>query len=239
LPSLLSPASSTRNRSTRARCRLAREVWIIELFRTYRQLTYSFKINGARHRSRHVRCCARKPHQGDRRPLTQTPARQYVLSAAIFYDSDPYSLQDSLAYSCVCGNGISPNASQYSQTIPYFLCTQSNTNCVNNCGGDSTCQSSCRDDNPCGAQNPTRVNTSTISTMSATATGGSAASGTGSGSGGQVFSGFGGSSGAASATATGSSNSKSSAPALVINVGPVYGLALVVASFLTGFALLL
>ena len=67
--------------------------------------------------------------------------------------------------------------------------------------------------------------------MSATATGGSA-------SGGQVYSGFGGS-GGAGASATGSSDTKSSAPAVVINIGQVYGLGIVAASLLAGFTILL
>lgn len=36
--------------------------------------------------------------------------------------------------------------------------------------GDNECAGACRDDNPCGAQEPTRLNTSTIDSMSPTAT---------------------------------------------------------------------
>lgn len=49
-----------------------------------------------------------------------------------------------LDYSCVCASGLSPNATEYSQTIPYFICTEYNTQCVANCGRDSACASSCR-----------------------------------------------------------------------------------------------
>jgi hypothetical protein len=84
-------------------------------------------------------------------------------------------------------NGQQPNSSQYSLTIPYYICTETNNQCVNNCGGNSACQSSCRQDHPCGAQDPPRVNTaSASSTMSATATGDAAAS-----SGSMVYTGFG------------------------------------------------
>ncbi|KAL4957843.1 hypothetical protein BDW69DRAFT_147964 [Aspergillus filifer] len=62
---------------------------------------------------------------------------------------------DTLVYSCVCSNGQTPNASEYSQTIPYYLCTEQNNRCVDACAQtDSSCQSACRTDNPCGAQNP-------------------------------------------------------------------------------------
>lgn len=73
-----------------------------------------------------------------------------------------------LTYSCVCDNGISPNVSEYSQTLPFFICQEWGTQCVSNCGnGNTACQSACTADHPCGAQNPTRQNTSTLSkTMS-------------------------------------------------------------------------
>ncbi|KAL4883766.1 hypothetical protein BJY04DRAFT_216107 [Aspergillus karnatakaensis] len=79
---------------------------------------------------------------------------------------------DTLEYSCVCDNNKSPNASEYSQTIPYFICTEQNNRCVNECAQtDASCQTQCRTDNPCGAQNPTRVNTtSTTAGTSATDT---------------------------------------------------------------------
>jgi hypothetical protein len=49
-------------------------------------------------------------------------------------------IQATLDYSCVCGNGLSPNATEFSQTLPYFICTQYGTNCVAGCGGDNLCQ---------------------------------------------------------------------------------------------------
>ncbi|KAL3479031.1 hypothetical protein BJX99DRAFT_95727 [Aspergillus californicus] len=82
---------------------------------------------------------------------------------------------DTLTFSCVCDNGQSPNTSEYSQTIPYFLCTEQNERCVNACPQtSSSCQTNCRTDNPCGAQNPRPANTTstagTSSTTSATST---------------------------------------------------------------------
>ncbi|KAK1138922.1 hypothetical protein N8T08_001662 [Aspergillus melleus] len=54
-----------------------------------------------------------------------------------------------LDYTCICSNGQSPNASEYSETIPYFICSEQNNKC-----------------------NPKRVNTttatSTVSTPAAT-----------------------------------------------------------------------
>ncbi|KAJ5306715.1 hypothetical protein PENANT_c003G01525 [Penicillium antarcticum] len=77
-----------------------------------------------------------------------------------------------LNYECVCSNGVSPNATEYSQTIPYYTCTEHNNQCVTNCNGDSSCQYDCRSDNPCGARAPKHYNltTTTASTATATAT---------------------------------------------------------------------
>ncbi|BAE55689.1 hypothetical protein BDV35DRAFT_407571 [Aspergillus flavus] len=47
--------------------------------------------------------------------------------------------QKSLVYSCICSNNQSPNASEYSQTIPYFECTEKNNQCVKNCDGEQQC----------------------------------------------------------------------------------------------------
>lgn len=78
------------------------------------------------------------------------------------------NLQDQLSYTCVCENGISPNITQYSQTLPFYICQEWGTQCVNNCNGDNTCAQSCRSDHPCGAQSPYRGNASISSTMSST-----------------------------------------------------------------------
>jgi hypothetical protein len=51
---------------------------------------------------------------------------------------------DALTYTCICDDGSSPNITQYSQTLPYFICTQWGNNCVAACNGDNNCQSKCR-----------------------------------------------------------------------------------------------
>lgn len=120
--------------------------------------------------------------------------------------------------------------------MPYYICTENNQLCVQNCGnGNNACASSCREDHPCGAQDPTRVNTSTISTMIATATDGSA-SATGSD---VVYTGFGGSGAAETTAASSSSTPESAAARLVLNAGEMYGLGVVAAGIFTGFAFFL
>ncbi|KAI5366254.1 hypothetical protein Slin15195_G077760 [Septoria linicola] len=87
---------------------------------------------------------------------------------------------DVLTYACVCENGLSPNVSEYSNTLPYSICTEWGTQCVSNCAGNTECQSNCRTQHPCGAQNPTRQNTSTLMRSSTTSSGGAGATGSGS-----------------------------------------------------------
>lgn len=147
----------------------------------------------------------------------------------------------SLTYSCVCSNGLAPNASEYSQTLPYFICTQYNTDCQNNCGNDNTCAAACVQDHPCGAQNPTKVNTSTITTMPATTTNGAAAASTAS-DGSVVYTGFGGGSAATTTTAAAASSSgsgSSAATRVIVNIGQVYGLGVVAAGIFAGFAFMI
>ncbi|KAJ5475125.1 hypothetical protein N7539_008191 [Penicillium diatomitis] len=134
-----------------------------------------------------------------------------------------------LDYHCICSNNITPNASQYSETMPYFICTEANNQCVNRCSAaDSSCQSLCRTQHPCGAQNPIRVNvttTASTSTASMTATGSNTATGTGTS----------GASGAAqSHEATGGS-----ARVQLGEISQIYGLGVLVAGVAAGFAGLL
>ncbi|KAI9828918.1 MAG: hypothetical protein M1826_005841 [Phylliscum demangeonii] len=147
-------------------------------------------------------------------------------------DCDP----STLIFHCICSNGLSPNASEYSQTIPYYLCTETNNQCVANCGGNSACQSACREQHPCGAQAPKRVNTSSSST---TATATDAASSAPSPS---LFTTFGG----APLPAKTANPQKSTASSfssfvdMAATVGRGGGLAVVTSSaLLAGFALLL
>jgi hypothetical protein len=142
-------------------------------------------------------------------------------------DCDP----STLTYDCVCGNGQSPNSSEYSQTLPYFICTEYGNQCVAGCGGNTACQSACRDNHPCGAQSPTRVNVTTTSSTTATSTLGAGAS---SGTAGVVYTGVGGA--AATTTASSSSNKKSGSQA-ALDLGRSYGLAVVFAGLFAGFAM--
>ncbi|KAK5124208.1 hypothetical protein LTR85_001911 [Meristemomyces frigidus] len=148
-----------------------------------------------------------------------------------------------LTYSCVCSNGLSPNLTEFSQTLPYYVCSEWGNQCVANCAGDNTCASNCRSQHPCGAQNPVRQNTSTLSsTMSKTATTLPAGATT---SGGQtVYTGFGGS----AASSTGSSGQASAAASAggaasirvaALNAGQTFGLLGLAGALFGGFAILL
>ncbi|KAE8354164.1 hypothetical protein BDV28DRAFT_147408 [Aspergillus coremiiformis] len=119
---------------------------------------------------------------------------------------------DSLSYSCICSNNLSPNASEYSQTIPYFVCTEENNQCVTGCNGESSCQSDCRSKHPCGAQEPKRVNTTTSATQTAQAT-------------------------TSLPPFTGVPSQNGIGPSVELN--QVYGLAIVMTGFFAGFATLL
>ncbi|TEY49824.1 hypothetical protein BOTCAL_0283g00100 [Botryotinia calthae] len=138
---------------------------------------------------------------------------------------------DTLNYACICGNGLSPNASEYSLTLPYFICTQYATNCVNNCTSCvnncsevNICQAACRDDNPCGAQNPTRINTTSSTTQSSTGTAGASSTNA------VAYTGLGGSS---------STSTPKSGAQMTMDFGKSYGLAVVFTGLFAGFALVM
>jgi hypothetical protein len=138
--------------------------------------------------------------------------------------ADGINLQKSLTYGCVCSNGLQPNISQYTLTLPYFTCTEWGTQCVKRCGQNNECSRECREGNPCGALDPPKPNvTSTTTTGSATGT--AAATSTGP----IVFNGLG---GEASSTSTPPRNGAAS-----LSVGNWLGFIPVAAGLAAGFAM--
>lgn len=134
-----------------------------------------------------------------------------------------------LTYGCLCGNNLQPNVSEYTLTLPYFVCTEWGTQCEKACGSDSTCAASCRQDHPCGAQKPKTNYTTTSSTMESTA------APTATTTSNQVFDGIPGAT--TTPTQQAASNNKNSAAA--IEFGRGYGLFVVAGSLFAGFAMML
>ncbi|KAI0539603.1 hypothetical protein GGR58DRAFT_228017 [Xylaria digitata] len=132
-------------------------------------------------------------------------------------DCDPMAL----TYGCVCENGMSPNLSEYSLTLPFFICQEWGNQCVADCGSDTACASDCRENHPCGALNPTRVNeTTSSSTGTPTETGAAATS-----SAGQIYDGLGGNDGDSNSGSS-NSNDKNGASSLLQYGSIVGGVAL-------------
>lgn len=157
---------------------------------------------------------------------------------------------DTLDYSCECGDGLRPNVTQYTQTMPFFICQEWGNQCVTACNGDNACSSACRQDHPCGAQDPIRPNSSTISsTMSSSASRtASEAGATTDSSGGTIYSGFGGASStgdSSSAEESSSSSASSDAAdssagrAAALEFGHTFGILALAGAFFGGFALVL
>ncbi|RFU77711.1 hypothetical protein TARUN_4529 [Trichoderma arundinaceum] len=148
--------------------------------------------------------------------------QQLTTKVTLVNDCNPKTL----SYGCLCGNNQQPNISEYTLTLPFFICQEYVVQCVANCDGDNTCASSCQQDNPCGATNPKRYNTTssaTTSTPEPTSTTAGADT---------IFTDTpgGGSSG-------GKGGKGSMAPPMV-EIGRSYGLAVVLGSMFVGFAML-
>lgn len=137
-----------------------------------------------------------------------------------------------LTYSCTCASGASPNATEYSQTLPFYICQEWGNQCVKGCGQNNVCSNDCRANHPCGAQSPTRLNSSTL-TSTRGPTGSGTANSAGATTTGPALTGFGGA--AATTTAAGGKGAATAA----MNLGQSYGLAIVFAGFFAGFAMIL
>lgn len=135
---------------------------------------------------------------------------------------------DTLTYGCICGDGLQPNVSEYSLTLPYFVCQEWGNQCVAKCGNSNTCASDCRQNHPCGAQDPTKVNTTKTATVTtASATGSSTNTDD------TIYTDV----GSSTSTSTADSKDKGGA-AMALEAGSRWGLAVVLGSMFAGFALL-
>lgn len=135
---------------------------------------------------------------------------------------------DNLTFDCVCDNGVSPNITQFSQTLPFFICQSWGQQCVKACNGISSCQDACITDHPCGAQDPFLGNASTSASQSSATPTGSASS-----SSGIPITGFG---GAAPTSTSSSNNGAASVPYIP---GATMSMAALFGSVFLGFAILL
>lgn len=133
------------------------------------------------------------------------------------------SLQDALTYGCLCGNNQRPNVSEYTLSLPYFICTEWGRQCVAACSNDG-CRSDCLQNNPCGATDPKRYNATSTASASATASTTDEVNAINTnGPGGGSDSG---------------SNSGKKGAGIALEAGRTYGLAVVMTGLFAGFALL-
>ncbi|CAO3573476.1 unnamed protein product [Mortierella alpina] len=66
-----------------------------------------------------------------------------------------------LDFICECSDGAAPNITEYTYTIPYFLCTAENQECIQNCKlSDNNCYTGCTQKRNCTAEFPKNYNQS-------------------------------------------------------------------------------
>lgn len=130
--------------------------------------------------------------------------------------------QESLTFECVCGNGKEANLTEYSLTLPFYVCQEKGTRCVEDCGSNSNCASDCWEKNPCGATNPQRSNATTTSGLPD-------ATGTQTDDRNTVFTGRPGQEGSGGDGGSGAG---------ALNAAGAYGMAVVVGGLFAGFAML-
>lgn len=127
---------------------------------------------------------------------------------------------DNLIYSCICDDGTKPNQTEYSEIIPYYLCTHQQSDCIAACKVNADCSENCKKINPCGATAPKQYNvTATSALPSATST--SSASPQQSSSYPEAFDG-----------------KPSSATSVITQANSAYGLGLLAAGFALGLGLI-
>ncbi|KAH7156547.1 hypothetical protein EDB81DRAFT_394387 [Dactylonectria macrodidyma] len=143
---------------------------------------------------------------------------------------------ESLTYGCICSNNKQPNVSEYSLSLPYFVCQEWGNQCVDACNNNA-CASSCREDHPCGALNPEKINSTSTATgtqVSATASATDDADTIYT----DVVDGDDSDDDSSDSSSDSSSSSDKSGSAVALEAGRKWGLAVVMGSMFVGFALL-
>ncbi|KIW72582.1 hypothetical protein, variant [Phialophora macrospora] len=111
--------------------------------------------------------------------------------------------QTSFTYTCICANGTVPDCTAFTQTLPFFICQETYSQCIDAHPNDAQGQQTCTDNMQCGTRNATAeaiAQTSAAEASSATSTSTSASPTAAASTGG-------GSATSTSASATGASSS--------------------------------
>ena len=131
---------------------------------------------------------------------------------------------NSLTFNCICGDNKPANLTEYTLTLPFYICQEKGQQCQKACAGDNSCAAACFENNPCGATSPRRANGTATTTLPEATTS----------SGGDRDTVFTGRPGQDNNNEGGSGGSGAGA----LNVAGAYGMAVVVGGLFAGFALL-
>ncbi|PPJ51662.1 hypothetical protein CBER1_08761 [Cercospora berteroae] len=130
---------------------------------------------------------------------------------------------EQLTYDCSCPDGEARNISDYTQTLPFFVCEQWRTNCVLNHPDDRDGQAAC-ESVTCGAQNATEAEGGDSSSASTSATPTSTSTDTAE-------------TGASETTGTDSSATPSASDSAAMHLAQNYGTGILVTGLLAVFGL--
>lgn len=65
--------------------------------------------------------------------------------------------QTLFTYTCICADGTVPDCTAYSQTLPFFICQATFSQCINAHPNDAMGQQTCINNEQCGTKNATAV----------------------------------------------------------------------------------
>ncbi|KAH8675530.1 hypothetical protein BX600DRAFT_507762 [Xylariales sp. PMI_506] len=77
-----------------------------------------------------------------------------------------------LTYVCTCGDGTTPAMEDYKNSLPYLICEEAYSQCIDDTVGDAAAQQNCTTtiQDECGTKNASSAATTTTTTSASTAT---------------------------------------------------------------------
>ncbi|KIV77639.1 hypothetical protein, variant [Exophiala sideris] len=118
--------------------------------------------------------------------------------------------QTTFTYTCICANGTVPDCTAFTQTLPFYICQATYSQCINNNPNNAEGQATCATNEKCGTRNATAEALAQTGSASSSSTASSTSS-QASSSGATAASTGSGSSSATGSSASASSTSKSDA----------------------------
>ncbi|KAK2768753.1 hypothetical protein FQN54_000609 [Arachnomyces sp. PD_36] len=74
---------------------------------------------------------------------------------------------ETFTFTCECGDGTTPDMTEYKDTLPYYICEATFAQCIEANASDADAQETCKENRDCGSKDASKAETPSETTSSA------------------------------------------------------------------------